>query len=229
MIFSGDLIFSVHLVVLFQCCWNVSMASTINTPPEKANLSTTTSMGAAVVSVDTNAQLVASGSINANGSLPNLGSSTVQKYRLLGELGQSCSVTADCRQYAYTCGRSMASCECAEGYRPDVERRSCVGAIGKRCQYDSHCITNAYCKGQMICTCKREFEYLSEDKWSCQASAADSLLLHRKSTTRTSTTSTWLKAKTLLLAALQGSRGGAIIIPLLLVSSWQLKINLFTV
>ncbi|XP_055523774.1 uncharacterized protein LOC129717701 isoform X2 [Wyeomyia smithii] len=186
MIFSGDLIFSVHLVVLFQCCWNVSMASTINTPPEKANLSTTTSMGAAVVSVDTNAQLVASGSINANGSLPNLGSSTVQKYRLLG-------------------------------------------AIGKRCQYDSHCITNAYCKGQMICTCKREFEYLSEDKWSCQASAADSLLLHRKSTTRTSTTSTWLKAKTLLLAALQGSRGGAIIIPLLLVSSWQLKINLFTV
>ncbi|KFB47670.1 hypothetical protein ZHAS_00015715 [Anopheles sinensis] len=43
--------------------------------------------------------------------------------------------------------------------------------VGRRCLYDSHCITNAYCKGQMICTCKREYGFLADDNWSCQASS----------------------------------------------------------
>ncbi|XP_055617023.1 uncharacterized protein LOC129762612 isoform X1 [Toxorhynchites rutilus septentrionalis] len=138
------------------------------------------------------------------------------------ELGQSCLVVEDCRQYAYTCDNQSRACDCSEGYRPDEPAKICVGAIGRRCNYDSHCIPNAYCKGQTICTCKREFGYPSLDKWSCQVSAAGAAAagLFRSSMQ--------LRMPAGLMAPL-GAPTGAIIIPLVLVSSWQLKINLFTV
>ncbi|XP_058455631.1 uncharacterized protein LOC131432972 [Malaya genurostris] len=276
MILAGDLVFRLHSVVLFQCFCTAMVAVAVLAAAKTSSSTTTTTVDS--VAVGGSGIIAGSGSLNGNCSdniIPMVsagGSRTraiyddklrpvaMQKYhRLSGELGQSCSNTEDCRPDAYECGDIKQICECAPGYRPDDGGRSCVGAIGKRCQYDAHCITNAYCKGQMICTCKREYEYLSEDKWSCQASAAESLLRIRRSASpppppppssllssssvppspsyhsmsgKSTPTSWWLPSLSqswTLLAALLGSGGGAIIIPLVLVSSWQLKINLFTV
>ncbi|XP_058811922.1 uncharacterized protein LOC131676689 isoform X1 [Topomyia yanbarensis] len=271
MILSGDLVFRVHfVVVLLQsvCITTVASAAatvTVSTATKTSSTTNTTTTGNGIIGGAGPPSYNSScgDSIPAVPDSPRVPDSrayydklrpviAMQKYHLFGELGQTCSATEDCRQYAYECGDRKQICECAKGYRPDEDRRTCVGAIGKRCQYDAHCITNAYCKGQMICTCKREYEYHSEDKWSCQASAADSMLLllrfrrpvppfpphlvSRKSTPTswlstmmTTTTRTLLPRTWSLLVALLGSGGGAIIIPLVLVSSWQLKINLFTV
>ncbi|XP_055617024.1 uncharacterized protein LOC129762612 isoform X2 [Toxorhynchites rutilus septentrionalis] len=43
------------------------------------------------------------------------------------ELGQSCLVVEDCRQYAYTCDNQSRACDCSEGYRPDEPAKICVG------------------------------------------------------------------------------------------------------
>ncbi|XP_058811924.1 uncharacterized protein LOC131676689 isoform X2 [Topomyia yanbarensis] len=187
MILSGDLVFRVHfVVVLLQsvCITTVASAAatvTVSTATKTSSTTNTTTTGNGIIGGAGPPSYNSScgDSIPAVPDSPRVPDSrayydklrpviAMQKYHLFGELGQTCSATEDCRQYAYECGDRKQICECAKGYRPDEDRRTCVGAIGKRCQYDAHCITNAYCKGQMICTCKREYEYHSEDKWSCQ-------------------------------------------------------------
>ncbi|XP_058811926.1 uncharacterized protein LOC131676689 isoform X4 [Topomyia yanbarensis] len=228
MILSGDLVFRVHfVVVLLQSVCITTVASAAAT----VTVSTATK-----TSSTTNTTTTGNGIIGGAGP-PSYNSSCGDSIPAVPDSPR----VPDSRAYY-------------DKLRPVIamQKYHLFGAIGKRCQYDAHCITNAYCKGQMICTCKREYEYHSEDKWSCQASAADSMLLllrfrrpvppfpphlvSRKSTPTswlstmmTTTTRTLLPRTWSLLVALLGSGGGAIIIPLVLVSSWQLKINLFTV
>ncbi|XP_019526255.3 uncharacterized protein LOC109398362 [Aedes albopictus] len=237
----GDLVFCVHFVVLFQSCCTIVAVSgkTSSTATATATVTTTAATTAVAVvgskSGNGTAQHIKAANNNGKPSSSNSpaarkGSAMAkQKYDLPGELGQYCAALEDCRQYAYMCDSKKQSCDCAEGYQPDEEKKTCVGAIGKRCLYDSHCIPNAYCKGQMICTCKREFGYLAPDKWSCQASAADSLHRRKPTTILPTMTTPAATMAAALLEAASASVGGVIIIPLLLVSSWQLEINLFTV
>ncbi|XP_050072202.1 uncharacterized protein LOC126560084 [Anopheles maculipalpis] len=148
----GDLVCCVHFVVLLQSCIGALVA-----PPPTAT------------SVLVAAPLVrqSPGGISAPTNRTGRYTET-----LPGELNEYCRTAQDCRQYAHVCDTRKQTCDCAEGYRPDETNRMCLGAVGRRCLYDSHCITNAYCKGQMICTCKREYGFLADDNWSCQASTA---------------------------------------------------------
>lgn len=82
------------------------------------------------------------------------------------EYRDHCRNSNDCRMYAYICTRT-GICDCNFGYRPDTNNETCVGAVGTQCDYDSHCIPRAFCKDHTICTCKKEYPYLSDDKWAC--------------------------------------------------------------
>ncbi|XP_038122992.1 uncharacterized protein LOC119771252 isoform X1 [Culex quinquefasciatus] len=218
LVFCAQLL--VTTVVLLQSCgtWTV-VSGAVWTPSTTTTatvaiamttaqpLATTTVVGgnASVASSITSGPPAVVRGANREGRAWSFG--MMQKYDLPGELGQPCSGSDDCRQFAYECDEQKRICECADGYQPDQTQAVCVGAVGRRCYYDSHCIANAFCKGQMVCTCKREFGYLSADKWSCQASSASSLLLpHRKFS------SWWSSSMGLLRGA------AAIVISLLLVS-----------
>uniref|UniRef100_A0A182Q9D7 EGF-like domain-containing protein n=1 Tax=Anopheles farauti TaxID=69004 RepID=A0A182Q9D7_9DIPT len=154
----GDLVCCVHFVVLLQsCAGGVALLVGPATPVDAVA-----------------APLVR----QTPGAAPPTNRSGRYTDTLPGELNEYCRTSQDCRQYAHVCDTRKQTCDCAEGYRADETNRVCLGAVGRRCVYDSHCITNAYCKGQMICTCKREYGFLADDNWSCQASSA------RKSTAR---------------------------------------------
>uniref|UniRef100_A0A0E3W282 EB domain-containing protein n=1 Tax=Anopheles gambiae TaxID=7165 RepID=A0A0E3W282_ANOGA len=148
----GDLVCCVHFVVLLQSCIGALVA-----PP-------------AVADGPVAGPLLQQPPVGT--LLPTNRSSRYTEPTLPGELNDYCRTAQDCRQYAHVCDTRKQTCDCAEGYRPDEMNRACLGAVGRRCLYDSHCITNAYCKGQMICTCKREYGFLTDDNWSCQASSA---------------------------------------------------------
>ncbi|XP_053667416.1 uncharacterized protein LOC128717422 [Anopheles marshallii] len=153
----GDLVCCVHFVVLLQSCIGALVA-----PP------TVGTTAYALVA----APLVRQPPAAAGGGIPPTNRSGRYTDSLPGELNEYCRTSQDCRQYAHVCDTRKQTCDCAEGYQPDETNRICLGAVGRRCLYDSHCITNAYCKGQMICTCKREYGFLADDNWSCQASSA---------------------------------------------------------
>uniref|UniRef100_A0A182RZ94 EGF-like domain-containing protein n=1 Tax=Anopheles funestus TaxID=62324 RepID=A0A182RZ94_ANOFN len=154
----GDLVCCVHFVVLLQSCIGTLVAA----PPTDA-----------LVPAPLVRQPPGSAPPPASaGGIPPTNRSGRYTDTLPGELNEYCRTTQDCRQYAHVCDTRKQTCDCAEGYRPDETNRICHGAVGRRCLYDSHCITNAYCKGQMICTCKREYGFLTDDNWSCQASDA---------------------------------------------------------
>uniref|UniRef100_A0A182VZG5 EGF-like domain-containing protein n=1 Tax=Anopheles minimus TaxID=112268 RepID=A0A182VZG5_9DIPT len=147
----GDLVCCVHFVVLLQSCIGALVA-----PP---TVGTTALVAAPLVRQP------------PSGGTPPTNRSGRYTETLPGELNEYCRASQDCRPNAHVCDTRKQTCDCAEGYRPDEAGRMCLGAVGRRCLYDSHCITNAYCKGQMICTCKREYGFLADDNWSCQASS----------------------------------------------------------
>ncbi|XP_052891168.1 uncharacterized protein LOC128299293 [Anopheles moucheti] len=156
----GDLVCCVHFVVLLQSCIGALVA-----PP-------TVGTAANVLVAAPLVRQPPAAAPPAGGGYPPANRSGRYTDSLPGELNEYCRTSQDCRQYAHVCDTRKQTCDCAEGYRPDETNRGCLGAVGRRCLYDSHCITNAYCKGQMICTCKREYGFLADDNWSCQASSA---------------------------------------------------------
>ncbi|XP_058130388.1 uncharacterized protein LOC131284340 [Anopheles ziemanni] len=160
----GDLVCCVHFVVLFQSCTGAALAAAAaaaDSPSVDAHVGT---VGPWIVA---SAQVRQAGP----GLAPNNRTAGRYTNSQPGELNEYCRTSQDCRQHAHDCDGRKQTCTCAEGYRPDETNRVCLGAVGRRCLYDSHCITNAYCKGQMICTCKREYGFLADDNWSCQASS----------------------------------------------------------
>uniref|UniRef100_A0A182JJK1 Uncharacterized protein n=1 Tax=Anopheles atroparvus TaxID=41427 RepID=A0A182JJK1_ANOAO len=164
----GDLVCCVHFVVLFQSCTGAALvAPSADLGPPARGRNGTAGLAA-------EGQIVASAQVRQPGPGMVSNNRTAGRYTdsLPGELNEYCRTSQDCRQHAHVCDSRTQSCSCAEGYRPDQASRVCLGAVGRRCLYDSHCITNAYCKGQMICTCKREYGFLTDDNWSCQASSA---------------------------------------------------------
>ncbi|XP_053669752.1 uncharacterized protein LOC128720128, partial [Anopheles nili] len=167
----GDLVCCVHFVVLLQSCIGALVAPP---PVGRVPLAATTNGTAIVVGGPATALLVRQPPASAGSPPANRSGRYTES--LPGELNEYCRTSQDCRQHAHVCDTRKQTCSCAEGYRPDEATRSCLGAVGRRCLYDSHCITNAYCKGQMICTCKREYGFLTDDNWSCQASSAKASL-----------------------------------------------------
>ncbi|XP_050082883.1 uncharacterized protein LOC126569672 isoform X1 [Anopheles aquasalis] len=185
----GDLVCCVHFVVLFQCCIAVvavvAPADPPSLPPQPPVAPVTpvaaneTGAGSGLAGTVEERLTLASPLIQTpptsgagSRSLNRSGKYTEDGATMPGELNEYCRVPQDCRQHAYVCDTRQQVCGCAEGYRADDTGRICLGAVGRRCMYDSHCVTNAYCKGQMICTCKREYGFLADDNWSCQASSA---------------------------------------------------------
>ncbi|XP_049534926.1 uncharacterized protein LOC125950729 [Anopheles darlingi] len=177
----GDLVCCVHFVVLFQCCIAVVAVVVVvpadPLPPQPpAPVASNGTRGLAVGLGQPGAlasPLIQTPPTSGAGSRSlNRSGKYTDDAALPGELNEYCRVPQDCRQHAYVCDTRQQVCSCAEGYRADDTGRICLGAVGRRCMYDSHCVTNAYCKGQMICTCKREYGFLADDNWSCQASSA---------------------------------------------------------
>ncbi|XP_058811925.1 uncharacterized protein LOC131676689 isoform X3 [Topomyia yanbarensis] len=230
MILSGDLVFRVHfVVVLLQsvCITTVASAAatvTVSTATKTSSTTNTTTTGNGIIGGAGPPSYNSScgDSIPAVPDSPRVPDSrayydklrpviAMQKYHLFGELGQTCSATEDCRQYAYECGDRKQICECAKGYRPDEDRRTCVGASAA----DSMLLLLRF---------RRPVPPFPPHLVSRKSTPTSWLSTMMTTTTRTLLPRTWS-----LLVALLGSGGGAIIIPLVLVSSWQLKINLFTV
>ncbi|XP_055644225.1 uncharacterized protein LOC129780215 [Toxorhynchites rutilus septentrionalis] len=127
MIFS-DLVFSVQFVVLFQsyCCTAVTVSRRTSSTPTAATGDGGANNGA-IANTNSSRVLPNSPSPPSSSSSSSPPSSAMQKYDLPGELGQSCLVVEDCRQYAYTCDNQSRACDCSEGYRPDEPAKICVG------------------------------------------------------------------------------------------------------
>ncbi|XP_035772922.1 uncharacterized protein LOC118456359 [Anopheles albimanus] len=178
----GDLVCCVHFVVLFQyCIAAVAVAPADPPPPQQPPVAPFANDTRGVPGLAGTSEeplvlplpLIQTPPTSGAGSrsLNRSGKYTEDAATLPGELNEYCRTSQDCRQHAYVCDTRQQVCSCAEGYRADDTGRICLGAVGRRCMYDSHCVTNAYCKGQMICTCKREYGFLADDNWSCQASS----------------------------------------------------------
>ncbi|XP_050082884.1 uncharacterized protein LOC126569672 isoform X2 [Anopheles aquasalis] len=142
----GDLVCCVHFVVLFQCCIAVVAVVAPADPPSLPPQPPV----APVTPVAANETGAGSG--------------------LAGTVEERLTLASPLIQTPPTSGAGSRSLNRSGKYTEDGA--TMPGAVGRRCMYDSHCVTNAYCKGQMICTCKREYGFLADDNWSCQASSA---------------------------------------------------------